>query len=188
MRTYHLEAILQFLENAAVEGETRISIGEDSYMPVVLLREAHGEIERIDSMIEVLHEYNTRLRTDYDANSFGERMREYCFDCSPEEYGCYSCFEVNPEFARVGIGSEAGRMVIEAIVGDSCCEEFANDVIAKGRFYSNGDIHFGWYWDGDGSLAFIEGDKCAVSSDCKKDYDWHWRTVESLENGVETKP
>ena len=51
MRTHHLEAILLFLENAFVEGETRIPIGEDSYMPYALIREARGEIERIDLMI-----------------------------------------------------------------------------------------------------------------------------------------
>ena len=62
MRTYHLEAILQFLENATVEGETRISFGEDSYMTVALLREAHVEIERIDKMIDTLHRSNTDLR------------------------------------------------------------------------------------------------------------------------------
>jgi len=123
-----------------------------------------------------------------DANIFGEAMREYCFDCPPEEFGCYSCFEVNPEFMRVSISSKAGRMVIAAIVGDSRCEEFADDVIDRGKFYSNGSIHFGWYWDCDGSLAFIEGDRCVVSSDCKKDYDWHWQTVKSLENDVKTKP
>jgi len=64
MRTYHLEAILQFLENATVEGETRISIGEDSYMTVALLREAHVEIERIDEAIDTLHRSNTALRRD----------------------------------------------------------------------------------------------------------------------------
>ena len=75
MRTYHLEAILQFLENAAVEGETRISIGEDSYMPVVLLREAHDEIGRIDSMIDTLHRSNTDLR-DAETTDLNDELWE----------------------------------------------------------------------------------------------------------------
>jgi len=64
MRTHHLEAILLFLENAFVEGETRIPIGEDSYMPYALIREARGEIERMDSMIDSLYSrrYNTCIR------------------------------------------------------------------------------------------------------------------------------
>jgi len=62
MRTYHLEAILQFLENAVQNGDTKISIGEDQFIPVSILREAHDEIDNIDRKIEYLHRSNISLR------------------------------------------------------------------------------------------------------------------------------
>ena len=62
MRTYHLEAILQFLENAVQDGDTKISIGEDQFIPVSILREAHDEIDNIDRKIEYLHMSNISLR------------------------------------------------------------------------------------------------------------------------------
>lgn len=62
MRTYHLEAILQFLENAVQNGDTKISIGEDQFIPVSILREAHDEIDNIDRKIEYLYRSNISLR------------------------------------------------------------------------------------------------------------------------------
>ena len=62
MRTYHLEAILQFLENAVQDGDTKISIGEDQFIPVSILRETHDEIDNIDRTIEYLYRSNVSLK------------------------------------------------------------------------------------------------------------------------------
>jgi len=61
MRTHHIEAVLLFIENAAEEGAEMVLIGEDSAFPMSLIREARGEVERLDQMIDTLHSCNQTL-------------------------------------------------------------------------------------------------------------------------------
>lgn len=119
-------------------------------------------------------------------DQFGELFRKICFK---EEMGCYSCFELTDDFNKISSDSAEGLKLIKVLglaeepdSGDISPEDLAwmeNSLLerlekAKNNLYSNGTILIGWYWDGDGSLAIIEGNKAVVNHDCKKDYTWDW--------------
>ena len=114
---------------------------------------------------------NTQAITD--ANLFGEIFREYAFK---DEGGCYSCFDLIDEFKPVTPGYDIeGRLQMALgihVIQDR--EDYPHDLRDRAQLYTNETIHIGWYWDGDGCLAVIEGDRVAVNPDCKKDYTWEW--------------
>ena len=62
MRTHHIEAVLLFIENAAEEDAEMVQVGEDSWFPMSLIKEARGEVSRLDQMIDMLHLANQTLR------------------------------------------------------------------------------------------------------------------------------
>ena len=106
-----------------------------------------------------------------DPNEFGETLRDYCF--IPDkygwgDYGCYSTFELRPEFKQIFLPNPIYTRLWKLAGMDNI------DDIITFYCYSNGTIHLGWYWDGDGTLIIQEGDKIACNDDCKKDYNWHW--------------
>lgn len=111
---------------------------------------------------------NTQLLED--ANDFGEALRKYCF-VGPG-YGCYSSFDLRPEFQK----KEPTEKVYLALFGRLDSDEWWNFEEEKKRvnYYSNGTVEVAWYWDGDGSLWFKEGNREAINHDCKHDYEWKW--------------
>ena len=113
-------------------------------------------------------------KTD-DPREFGELLREYAFSDTPcptmtgfhKPYGCYSTFDLKPEFVKLSLNTEVYKNL-----------EWLSDVLrTDGRVefyaYSNGQVHVGWWWDGDGTLIIQEGDRIAINTDCKCD-DWEW--------------
>lgn len=112
-----------------------------------------------------------------DANLFGETLREYIFK---ERFGCYSCFDLIDEFALVEDVKVIEKLQLVLGIHKSLdVEEYDfSDLRELTCYYSNGSIHVGWYWDGDGTLAIIEGSRCVVNEDCKKDYTWEWVTLD----------
>ena len=104
---------------------------------------------------------------------FGETLRDYCF--IPNEYGqdvgCYSTFTLRPEFKKISKKSELGKRLLEYLGWDT---EYNDDIKDMAHLYSNNGIHIAWYWDGDGTLVFWEGNKVVYNGDCKKDYVWEW--------------
>lgn len=110
-----------------------------------------------------------------DANQFGEALRNYCFipDTYGGTYGCYSTFELRPEFEKVKKSSRLGIELL-SLFSNNYCEDYISEVKKRSQFYSNGIIHLMWFWDGDGTLLIIEGNKKAINYDCKTDYEWEW--------------
>jgi len=116
-----------------------------------------------------------------DANEFGEILREYCFDDTPcmtvtgfnKPYGCYSTFELNKnlKFKQLTPNDKLYQQLAEL----SGYLNNTNQLDGIEFFaYSNNHIDIGWWWDGDGTLIIKEGNKVAVTSDCKCDYWWTW--------------
>lgn len=118
-------------------------------------------------------------QTTNDANIFGEILRHYCFT---EHYGCYSCFEVIQDFKHL-----TDKCIVETLqkaleiheTNDDDWYNYNKERKAL-KCFSNGTIHLAWYWNGDGALAIIENNKCAVNFDCKKDYTWEWVNINGL--------
>ncbi len=113
-----------------------------------------------------------------DANEFGEALRKYCFisDKYGGTYGCYSTFELRPEFKKIEMNSNIGKdlLLYLGLNEDGSCGEGDWKQTFHPSLFSNGEIHLGWYWDGDGTLVIHEGNKIVYNSDCKKDYVWKW--------------
>lgn len=91
----------------------------------------------------------------------GELYREYAFF---EEYGCYSCFELIPEFKAMELSSAPYLVQEEISYRDSP------------ECFTNGNLWVAWAWDGDGHLVFFEQQtgKGVANTDCKKAYNWRW--------------
>jgi len=118
-----------------------------------------------------------------NANEFGETLREYCFipDKYGGTYGCYSTFELRPEFKHTTNECFIDWLIrtdhywgkqLDSIRNDSHICTVINDL--RKNLYSNGKIILTWHWDGDGELIIKEGNKVACNGDCKKDYVWVW--------------
>ena len=107
----------------------------------------------------------------HDANEFGEALREYCF--VPEgKRGCYETFDLREEFKPIKKTCGVAKTLLKHLGLTNECT--CNGEHFNPGLYSNGTIHIGWYWDGDGILCIIEGNKIIVNSDCKTDYCWEW--------------
>ena len=110
---------------------------------------------------------------------FAETLRDRAFP--PEKgRGCYASFELAPGFAPVAPNSDAGRRVLTCLLDGS--PEYAEEArpAAEGSLHSDGDLHVGWYWDGDGTLVLVAGDAAFENTDCKKTYGW---TVDCVADG-----
>lgn len=114
-----------------------------------------------------------------DPNDFGEALREYCFipdSINGGNYGCYSTFELRPEFRRVKKDCKLGKLLLKhlGLNEDGSIGEGEWQENMRSHLFSNGKIHLGWYWDGDGCLLIWEGNKIAYNGDCKCSSYWKW--------------
>lgn len=112
-------------------------------------------------------------------DSVGELLRGLTFVGGG--YGCYENFDVRPDAVEwdsakrrrfwLNLGySEADHSYDQAA---ECAD------MGSGYTWRLGNIQVDvcWYWDGDGTLAFILSDgpqpfRILVNNDCKKDYRW----------------
>lgn len=113
-----------------------------------------------------------------DASEFGEVLREYCFvpcKINGGDFGCYSTFDLKPEFRKIKKNCRLGQILLKHLGlnedGSSGEKEFLE--MMNPYLYSNGIVHLGWYWDGDGVLVIRENHKIAYNGDCKHT-DWKW--------------
>ncbi len=108
------------------------------------------------------------------ADQFGEVLREHFFvKKKDDDYGCYSTFTLTDNFKRLDL--TADRFIDLAnfyFVG--AIEQGGKDSIVIAEDKDNHDIFVMWYWNGDGMLVVSDGNRVALSSDCKKDNRWIW--------------
>lgn len=129
-----------------------------------------------------LNEILARYKDKDDPNFIGEALRDWAFVKHDEySYGCYSTFDLIPEFKPM----EFTEREFFFLYGRK--PDFENndlywyddrDVFKRARWFKNIDngIEVGWYWDGDGTLAFyIPEDNIVVcNGDCKKSNTWEF--------------
>ena len=110
-------------------------------------------------------------------NFVGELLHYRCF-IPKDQIGCYSTFELTPDFKKVEYESELGEKLLKFLNED---DSFENELYPLSEFiedyhptlYSNGEISIAWYWDGDGTLLFHTKEFTLINTDCKKkDYGW----------------
>src|SRR6185312_12602247 len=94
-------------------------------------------------------------------------------------YGCYENFDVREDsnFSQMSPREVAilfGRPFDPNYEADNeCLKEAA-------WFKDKSGIEFGWWWDGDGTLAFVIPEVGILrNSDCKKDHDWEFESSEA---------
>jgi hypothetical protein len=119
-----------------------------------------------------------------NTNAQGEILRAIVFDQSNGEHGCYTTFETNPEFKAGDIewrrefwrdySRATGHLDADDI------EEMATLSAGGGQVvFADCKVHAAWYWDGDGTLAFVVTDldgniiHAFINTDCKKNHVWN---------------
>lgn len=125
---------------------------------------------------------------DVDPDFYGEMLRNGFFD--GEGYGCYSTFDLTPDFAEVDKTSSLGKAALHCLFSDYSwyaepeSDEYASE-ISRAHVWATKTHFAAWYWDGDGTL--VVGDlnengkivRAATNSDCKKAYGWVWIPVQA---------
>ena len=130
------------------------------------------------SKLTELMKSNILDRMMNNPNLFGETVRDYAFVKHKDyDYGCYSTFELLPEFKEVKEGELLDKLIDELNEGNDWDEGYTRQMFiqeSRPQCFSNGEIHVAWYWDGDGTLLVVsEPDgRAAINTDCKKDYGW----------------
>lgn len=133
---------------------------------------------------EILLQHLEAIKESPDA--LGEILRKWTF--VGHGLGCYSNFDVNPEFERVVVRFDEFRKIMgRPYNSDSVNSGWydTDDKIMEHMIWyrhPNG-IEMGYYWDGDGILCFyvpeIENDYydgTISNDDCKKSYGWEFGT------------
>lgn len=126
--------------------------------------------------------FQLTLTIDVDDNpdAIGEALRSRFFDekllsgriygSNYRETGCYSTFDWHPEVEPLPDLTTYPEEVPEAY------REEEKIVWTRGLLPKTAvmeAIECRYYWDGDGTLAFILPDgSCLVNDDCKKDHGW----------------
>ena len=107
------------------------------------------------------------IELDHEKNpdAVGEFLRTQFF---AEERGCYSCFD----------WAEGVEPLPEKVV----CSEIDEEIPYEDLKWTRGKKKFGedyiecrYFWEGDGTLAFLFPDgSCIMNDDCKKDHEWNF--------------
>lgn len=109
----------------------------------------------------------------------GEVLRAFTFVGGG--FGCYSNFDVRKDAEPLDKEKQAGfwRLLDYEDAGE--CAEMGDAY----SFRALGlEVEVYWFWDGDGTLAYLIGDsqplRCVVNTDCKKDYGWREEEVDRV--------
>ena len=116
----------------------------------------------------------------------GELLRDFVFDQSNGETGCYSTFNLNYRaFIKLEKDDPHIQKFYKYLFGDKefwdenwggSYEDTKNTVQA----YECLEVIVMWYWDGDGTLLIYskEDHLAFLNDDCKKDYTWEKIEIE----------
>lgn len=104
-------------------------------------------------------------------DQMGETLRAFTFVGGT--FGCYSNFDVRKDAAPIDKAKQTAFWRLMDYEDPGECAEMGDAY----SFRALGlEIEAYWFWDGDGTLAYLIGDseplRCVVNTDCKKDYGW----------------
>jgi hypothetical protein len=110
----------------------------------------------------------------------GELLRDFVFDQSNGETGCYSTFNLNYRaFVKLDKDNPKIQKFYEYLIGkpfegESYYGYVYEDMKKSVQAYECLEVIVMWYWDGDGTLLiYSKEDKLMfLNEDCKKDYTW----------------
>lgn len=126
-----------------------------------------------------------------NANYFGEKYRSKSFkvDEYGNNFGGYNTFEIEEDFIKLEKKSNEYQRIINLLlfqndigfINNTSNDNLINDYEEYQRIGNYDFIYFnkkiklyiGLFWDGDGSLVFIDKkNRIFFNNDCKKDSNW----------------
>lgn len=139
----------------------------------------------MSALNDILLDHLDAIKESPDA--MGEILRKWAF--VGKGYGCYSNFDVRPEFERVAVRFDEFRKIMGRPYKSPTDHSYGwsdtdDEIMERMTWYKHPTgIEVGWYWDGDGTLCFyvpeLEDDYydgTLTNSDCKKSTGWEFGT------------
>lgn len=134
---------------------------------------------------DIVKEYIEAIKESPDA--LGEILRRWAF--VGEGFGCYSNFDIRPEFERVHtsyleFSKMMGRPYSPPDSHSYGWGDTDDEMMERMEWFKHPNgIEMGWYWDGDGTLCFYVPelkddyyDGTVYNTDCKKSSGWEFGT------------
>jgi len=138
-------------------------------------------------------------------NLEAEKYRKLAFlpDQLGNDFGCYTTFEISPDFKQIFFDKEkkqthkknikrmARFIALQEDIPFEDYVEFNSEnnyedicyvfkeyltLLFSNRFYYSEKykLYMSYFWDGDGILVFIDENGIFLNTDCKKDYNWEF--------------
>jgi hypothetical protein len=136
----------------------------------------------MSALEDIIKQYCLSIKDHPDG--LGEILRAWAF--VGDGYGCYSTFELRPEFEEVKPFCHEFKKLFGRPYSADTRETGWGDpdpwyLERMSWFKHPNGIEVGWLWDGDGTLCFyipeLEDDfidGTLTNSDCKKDHGWEF--------------
>ncbi len=118
--------------------------------------------------------FTIEVTPEDNPDSVGELLRSKFFKANGvDEIGCYTTFEWRDDVEPLPSVPVAQHNHHPEVKAHDYCEACAggNEMYTRGR---KEGIECRWFWDGDGTLAFMipGSDEWLFNSDCKKSHGW----------------
>lgn len=137
----------------------------------------------MSALSEIITKHSEAIKESPDA--IGEILRKWAF--VGNGLGCYSNFDVNPEFERVTHSFLEFLKIMGRPYAPSKKDSYGwfdsdDEIMKRMEWYRHPNgIEMGYYWDGDGTLCFYVPelkddyyDGTITNTDCKKCYGWEF--------------
>lgn len=92
--------------------------------------------------------------------------------CTTKYYPIQNEECLKPAFTKVARNSTIGATLLNHLL--DCDQECAEQILENHKIYlfTNGNIHAGWYHDGDCNAVLIHNENVYTSTDAKKTENW----------------